>query len=99
MDPPQVIIRPVVREKTYVLAAVGKYTFRVPPNAHKTQIRQAVEDLFDVKVSRSAPWCVSASPSAAAGLRPHARVEEGDRPGPPGRHDPIFAGLAGLEES
>ena len=50
MDPSQVIIRPVVSEKSYVLAANDKYTFRVHPDAHKTQIRQAVESLFDVKV-------------------------------------------------
>ncbi len=50
MDPSQVIIRPVVSEKTYVLAEAGKYTFRVHDRAHKTQIRQAVEALFDVKV-------------------------------------------------
>ncbi len=50
MDPSQVIIRPVVSEKTYVLAEAGKYTFRVHERAHKTQIRQAVEQLFGVKV-------------------------------------------------
>ena len=50
MEPSQVIIRPVVSEKSYVLAEVGKYTFRVHDKAHKTQIRQAVEQLFDVKV-------------------------------------------------
>ena len=51
MDATQVIIRPVVSEKSYVLASAGKYTFRVHPDAHKTQIRQAVEVLFpDVKV-------------------------------------------------
>ena len=50
MDSSQVIIRPVVSEKTFVLAEAGKYTFRVHDRAHKTQIRQAVEELFDVKV-------------------------------------------------
>jgi large subunit ribosomal protein L23 len=50
MDPSQVIIRPVVSEKSYVLAANDKYTFRVHPDAHKTQIRQAVEELFQVRV-------------------------------------------------
>ena len=50
MDPSQVIIRPVVTEKSYVLADAGKYTFRVHDHAHKTQIRQAVEMMFDVKV-------------------------------------------------
>ncbi len=51
MDPSQVIIRPVVSEKSYVLADAGKYTFRVHEKAHKTQIRQAVEHMFDVKVT------------------------------------------------
>jgi len=51
MEAGQVIIRPVVSEKTYVLAEAGKYTFRVHEKAHKTEIRQAVEQLFDVKVA------------------------------------------------
>jgi large subunit ribosomal protein L23 len=51
MEPSQVIIRPVVSEKSYVLADAGKYTFRVHEKAHKTQIRQAVEHMFDVKVT------------------------------------------------
>ena len=50
MDPSQVIIRPVVSEKSYVLATNDKYTFRVHPDAHKTQIKQAIEELFDVTV-------------------------------------------------
>jgi large subunit ribosomal protein L23 len=50
MEHSQVLIRPVVSEKSYVLSAAGKYTFRVHPDAHKTEIRQAVEALFDVHV-------------------------------------------------
>jgi large subunit ribosomal protein L23 len=50
MDPRQVIIRPVVSEKSYALMADGKYTFRVHDRAHKTQIAQAVEEIFDVHV-------------------------------------------------
>lgn len=50
MDAGQVIIRPVVSEKSYVLATAGKYTFRVHADAHKTQIKQAIEQLFDVGV-------------------------------------------------
>ena len=50
MEATQVIIRPVVSEKSYVLASANKYTFRVHPDAHKTQIRQAVEQLFEVGV-------------------------------------------------
>jgi large subunit ribosomal protein L23 len=51
MDSRQVVIRPVVSEKSYALIAQNKYTFRVHPDAHKTQIRQAVEDIFDVTVT------------------------------------------------
>ena len=50
MEASQVIIRPIVSEKTYALAEAGKYTFRVHEKAHKTQIRQAVEQLFEVNV-------------------------------------------------
>jgi len=50
MEPTQVIIRPVISEKSYVLSAAGKYTFRVHPDAHRTQIRQAAEALFKVHV-------------------------------------------------
>jgi large subunit ribosomal protein L23 len=50
LDPRQVLIAPVVSEKSYSLIEDNKYSFRVHPKAHKTQIRQAVEELFDVKV-------------------------------------------------
>jgi large subunit ribosomal protein L23 len=50
MDSRQVIIRPVVSEKSYALIAQNKYTFRVHPDAHKTEIRSAVEEIFNVGV-------------------------------------------------
>jgi large subunit ribosomal protein L23 len=50
MDSRQVIIRPVVSEKSYALMAEGKYTFRVADRAHKTQVRHAVEEIFGVHV-------------------------------------------------
>jgi len=46
----EVIIEPVVSEKSYALMADGKYTFRVHERAHKTQIRHAVEEIFSVGV-------------------------------------------------
>jgi large subunit ribosomal protein L23 len=52
MDSRQVIIEPVISEKSYALMADGKYTFRVADRAHKTQIAQAVEEIFDVHVAR-----------------------------------------------
>jgi large subunit ribosomal protein L23 len=51
MDPRQIVIAPVVSEKSYSLIEDNKYSFRVHPEAHKTQVRQAVEQLFDVKVA------------------------------------------------
>ena len=50
MNARSVVIRPVVSEKSYALLSANKYTFRVDPRAHKTQIRQAVEEIFDVRV-------------------------------------------------
>ena len=50
MNSRTVIIRPIVSEKSYELLAANKYTFRVHPDAHKTQIKQAVEQLFGVTV-------------------------------------------------
>lgn len=51
MDPRTVIVEPVVSEKSYALMADGKYTFRVHHQANKTQIGQAVEEIFDVQVT------------------------------------------------
>jgi large subunit ribosomal protein L23 len=51
MDARNVLIRPVISEKSYALIAEGKYTFRVNDRAHKTQIAHAVEEVFDVKVA------------------------------------------------
>jgi large subunit ribosomal protein L23 len=50
LHPNQVLLAPVVSEKSYELIDQRKYAFRVHPDAHKTQVRQAVEELFDVRV-------------------------------------------------
>ena len=52
LHPNQVLLAPVVSEKSYELLEQRKYAFRVHPDAHKTQVRQAVEELFEVKVLR-----------------------------------------------
>ncbi|HEX8101307.1 MAG TPA: 50S ribosomal protein L23 [Solirubrobacteraceae bacterium] len=62
MDASQVIIRPVVSEKSYVLATADKYTFRVHADAHKTQIKQAIEELFDVTVLEVRTLSVKSKP-------------------------------------
>ena len=46
----EIVIRPVVSEKSYALLAANKYTFRVHDDAHKTQVRQAIEEVFGVRV-------------------------------------------------
>ena len=50
-DPRDVLLKPVISEKSYRLVDDGKYTFLVAPDANKTQIRQAVEQVFHVKVT------------------------------------------------
>ena len=45
-----IIIRPILSEKSYDLIPVKKYTFEVKTDANKIQIRQAVEEIFDVEV-------------------------------------------------
>ena len=50
LHPNEVLLAPVVSEKSYSLIADRKYSFRVHQDAHKTQVRQAVEELFDVTV-------------------------------------------------
>ena len=49
-DPRAVIIAPVVSEKSYSLIDQGKYTFLVDPRSNKTEIKLAIEKIFDVKV-------------------------------------------------
>ena len=50
-NPRDILLKPVVSEKSYGLLDEGKYTFIVDPGANKTQIRLAVEAVFGVKVT------------------------------------------------
>jgi large subunit ribosomal protein L23 len=94
VDVGQVIIRPVVSEKSYVLATAGKYTFRVHPDAHKTQIKQAVEELFDVDVLEVRTSSVPSKPKrrgfTAGRTRSWKKAVVQLRPG---ETIPIFQGL------
>src|SRR5918911_4768037 len=49
-DPRDILLRPVISEKSYGLLDENKYTFLVRPDANKTQIKIAVEQVFNVKV-------------------------------------------------
>ncbi|HEY3970088.1 MAG TPA: 50S ribosomal protein L23 [Solirubrobacteraceae bacterium] len=98
MDHAQVLIRPVVSEKSYVLSAAHKYTFRVHPDAHKTQIRQAVEAVFGVHVVDVHTVSVKSKPKQRGVTRGRTRawkkaivqVREGES-------IPIFQGLESHE--
>ena len=65
----QVLQAPIVSEKSYAMITERKYSFRVHPDAHKTQIRQAVEELFEVRVARVNIVQMKAKPSGAASTR------------------------------
>ncbi len=86
LHPNEVLLAPVVSEKSYSLIADRKYSFRVHPKAHKTQVRQAVEELFHVKVERVNVSQVKAKPKRRGlhrGTKPGwkkavVQVREGD---------------------
>jgi len=50
-DPRDVIVKPIISEKSYALIDEGKYTFEVDPRATKTEIKLAIEKIFNVKVA------------------------------------------------
>jgi large subunit ribosomal protein L23 len=98
MELTQVVIRPVVSEKSFALAEAGKYTFRVHDDAHKTEIRQAIESLFEVGVLEVRTAWVKPKPKRRGHTSGKTRrwkkaivqVREGDT-------IPIFRGLEGTE--
>jgi large subunit ribosomal protein L23 len=74
LHPNEILLSPVVSEKSYSLINDRKYSFRVHKDAHKTQIRQAVEQLFDVHVERVNVVKVQSKPKRRGMIR-------GTRPG------------------
>ncbi len=73
MDPRTVIVRPVISEKSYELLAANKYTFRIHPRAHKTQVRQAVEEIFSVRVKHVRTMSVKPKPKRRGWTRGSTR--------------------------
>jgi large subunit ribosomal protein L23 len=74
LHPNEVLLAPVVSEKSYSLITDRKYTFKVHKDAHKTQVRQAVEELFGVKVQNVNVVKVQAKPKRRG-------MTKGTRPG------------------
>ena len=98
MESTQVVIRPVISEKTFALAEAGKYTFRVHDDAHKTEVRQAIEQLFDVAVVdvRTA-WVKSKPKRRGYTSWKTRRWKKAIVQVRPGQTIPIFRGLEGAE--
>jgi large subunit ribosomal protein L23 len=94
LHPNEVLLAPVVSEKSYNLIDQRKYAFKIHPDAHRTQVRQAVERQFDVHVERVNILKVQAKPKRRGlikGTRPGwkkaiVQVREGET-------IPIFEGL------
>ena len=94
MNSRQVIIKPIVSEKSYALLAANKYTFRVHPDAHKTQVRQAVEDIFGVRVSDVLTMSVKSKPKRRGYTSGRTRAwKKAIVQVQPGQSIPIFQGL------
>ena len=98
LHPNEVLLAPVVTEKAYAQIDQNKYTFRVHPDAHKTQIRQAIEEIFGVRVVEVRTASVKSKPKRRGLVSGRTRtwkkavvqVRAGDS-------IPIFQGLQGLE--
>jgi large subunit ribosomal protein L23 len=94
LHPNEVLLAPVVSEKSYHLIDQRKYAFKIHPDAHRTQVRQAVEQQFDVHVERVNILKVQAKPKRRGLIK-------GTRPGwkkaivqvRVGETIPIFEGL------
>ena len=50
MNVHEVLLRPMITEKSTIMAEMGKYSFRIAPKANKTQVKEAVQKTFGVKV-------------------------------------------------
>ena len=94
----QVLLAPVVSEKSYALAESSKFTFKVHPDAHKTQIRQAIEQLFDVKVVEIRTASVKSKPKRRGHTSGRSRQwKKAIVQVQAGQTIPIFQGLEGSE--
>jgi large subunit ribosomal protein L23 len=88
MDPHQVIIKPVISEKSYnLIETENQYTFHVDKRANKNQIKRAIEEAFDVRVYKVNTSNVKSKPKRQGLLRGRTatwkkavvRLAEGER--------------------
>ena len=78
-DPRDIILAPVVSEKSYALIEQGVYTFKVHPSASKPEIHDAVEAIWGVEVSRSTRSTARARSAARAAPTASARKPDTKR--------------------
>jgi large subunit ribosomal protein L23 len=86
-DARQVVLRPVISEKSYELIEHNRYTFEVAKDASKPEIAKAVEDIFNVTVTDVNTMRVNGKPRRvrfAKGLTPSwkkaiVKLKDGDR--------------------
>lgn len=79
LRPEDIIIRPILSEKTWREMEAGKYTFEVHPEATKPEIRQAVEELFKVRVEKVWTMHRSGKPRRTRLDRRHGRTSQEKR--------------------
>ena len=73
-DPREIIIRPVITEHSYDMMEENVYTFEVAKTANKVEIRQAIEDIFKVKVAKVNTLNVKAKPKRMRYAAGHTRT-------------------------
>jgi large subunit ribosomal protein L23 len=72
-DARQVVLRPIISERSYDLINDNRYTFEVAKQASKIEIRQAVEEIFDVKVLKVNTLNVTGKPKRVRYAKGHTR--------------------------
>jgi len=72
-DPRQVILRPIISERSYDMINDNRYTFEVAKQANKIEIRQAVEAIFDVHVLKVNTMSVSGKPKRVRYAKGYSR--------------------------
>ncbi|MCS7239750.1 MAG: 50S ribosomal protein L23 [Candidatus Bipolaricaulota bacterium] len=79
LRPEDIVIRPILSEKTWREMEAGKYTFAVHPDATKPEIRQAIEEIFKVKVEKVWTMYRPGKPRRTRLDRRHGRTSEEKR--------------------
>jgi large subunit ribosomal protein L23 len=98
LHPNEVLLAPVVSEKSYSFIGENKYTFKVHADAHKTQIRQAVEALFGVHVVTVRTLAVKSKPKRRGVTRGRTRAwKKAIVEVRPGETIPVFQSLQSVD--